>query len=108
MDKGSVVFTYIAAIFLGAGSSFMLATFWLETSSLVLSLSGGAVSSMIGVSMWENFGEAVVFSFILGILAAGIYAFGPEIAILKKGIVPVVIGFCVGKLVVGISKEMSS
>ena len=106
MDKRSVVFTYIVAVLLGAGASVTLATFWFEASSLVLSVFTGAVFSIIGVSMWENFGEAVVFSLITGILATILFFFGPEIVVLKKGIVPVVTGLCTGKIVAGISREI--
>jgi len=56
--------------------------------------------------MGENVGDAIMFSLILGIIVTVFLISGPEIAILRAGIIPVATGLCVGKLVVGISKEM--
>ena len=104
----SEVGVYFFALILGSGFSFALATSWLEFSPGWLALLVGVVFSIVGAFLGENVGEAIIFSFIVAILVTVFIASGQEIAILRAGIIPVATGLCVGKLVVGISKEVSA
>lgn len=100
--------TYFFAIFLGSGASFVLATYWLEFSPGWIALLVGAVFSIVGAFLGENVGDAIIFSLIVGFIVAVFIKFGPEIAIVRAGIIPVVTGLCAGKLLVGILKEVST
>ena len=104
----SGVVVYFFALILGSGASFALATYCLEFSPGWLALLVGAVFSIFGVFLGENVVEAIIFSFIVGILVTVFITSGPEIAILRVGIIPAATGLCVGKLIVGISKEVSA
>jgi len=104
----SGIVVYFFALILGSGASFALATYWLEFSPGWLALLAGAVFSIVGAFLGENVGEAIILSFIAAILVTVFITSGPEIAILRAGIIPVATGLCVGKLVVGISKEVSA
>ena len=98
---------YSIAVILGSGVSFALAAYWLELSSVWVAILLGGVFSVFGVFLGENVGEAIIFSFILGILVSVFILSGPKIPILRAVILPVAMGLSVGKLVVGISKEVS-
>lgn len=102
----SEVGIYFLALILGSGVSFTFATYWLEVSPSWLALLVGAIFSIVGASLGENVGDAIMFSLIVGIIVTVFYISGPEIAILRAGIIPVATGLCVGNVVVGISKEV--
>ena len=99
---------YFFALFLGSGTSFALATYWLEVSPGWLAILVAAVFSIVGAFFGESTGDAIVFSLIAGIIVIVFFMSGLEIAVLRAGIIPVVTGLCVGKLVAGISKEVST
>ncbi len=99
---------YLLAVIFGSGASFALATYWLEVSPGWVALLVGTVFSIVGAFLGENVGDAVVFSLIAGLIVTVFFVSGLEIAILRAGIIPVVTGLCVGKVVAGISKEMST
>lgn len=99
---------YSLALILGSGASFAFATYWLAVSPGWLALLLGAVFSIVGASLGENVGDAIMFSLIVGIIVTVFYISGPEIAILRAGIIPVATGLCVGNVVAGISKEVST
>jgi hypothetical protein len=103
-----VVGIYFIALMLGSGLSFVFATYWLEVSSGWLALLVGAVFSIIGAFLGESVVDAIMFSLFVGIIVTVFYIAGPEIAILRAGIIPMVTGLCVGKLVAGIFEEVSS
>ncbi len=104
----SGVGAYFFAIILGSGVSFVLATYWLEFSPGWVALLVGAVFSILGASLGENVGDAIMFSLIVGLIVTVFIKFGPEIAIVRAVIFPVATGLCVGNVVVGISKEVST
>jgi len=99
---------YFFAIILGSGASFAFATYWLEFSPGWLALLVGAVFATVGAFLEETVGDAIMFSLIVGIIVTVFIIAGPKIAILRAGIIPVATGLCVGKLVVGIWKEVSA
>ena len=99
---------YFFAIILGSGASFVLATYWLEFSPGWIALLVGAVFSILGAFLRENVGDAIMFSLIVGLLVTVFITVGPEIAIVRAGIIPLATGLCAGKLVAGISKEVST
>lgn len=99
---------YFFALILGSGASFALSTYWLEFSPCWIALLVGAVFSIVGAFLGENVGDAIMFSLIVGIIVTVFIISGPEIAILRAGIIPVATGLCIGKLVVGISKDVSA
>ena len=103
---GSVV--YLLALIIGSGASFAIATYWLEVSSGWLALLVGGVFSLLGAFVGETVVDAIMFSLIVGIMVTVFMLFGPEIEILKAGIIPVATGLCTGKLVAGISSEVSA
>ncbi|UCE07409.1 MAG: hypothetical protein JSW07_05090 [bacterium] len=49
-----------------------------------------------------------MFYLIVDLIATLIVTAGPEIAIVRAGIIPVVTGLCAGKVVAGIFKEVLS
>ena len=98
---------YLIAVVIGSGVSFALATYWLEVSSGWSALLVGAVFSLVGAFLGESVGDAIMFSLIVGIMVTVFFILGPEIAVLRAGIIPVAAGLCIGKLVAGISKEVS-
>lgn len=98
---------YFVAFILGAGASFAFATYWLEVSPGWLALLVGALFSIVGAFLGENIGDAMVFALIAGIIATLFFIWGPETGTLRAGIIPVVTGLCVGKLIAGVSNEVS-
>lgn len=99
---------YVIALILGSGGSFALATYWLESSPGWIALLVGAIFSILGASMGENAGDAIMFSLIVGLIATVFITVGPEIAIVRAAIIPIATGLCAGKLVAGIIKEAST
>jgi hypothetical protein len=97
----------LPALILGSGASFAFATRWLKVSPGWLAFLLGAVFSIVGAFLGENVGDAIMFSAIVGTIVTVFFIIGPEIAILRAEIIPVATGLCIGKLVVGISKEVS-
>ena len=104
----SGVGAYFFALILGSGASFALATYWLKLSPGWIALLLGAIFSILGASMGENVGDAIMFSLIVGLTVTVFITVGPEIAIIRTAIIPVATGLCAGKLVVGIFKEAST
>ncbi len=101
------LFVFFVAMIIGSVISFVLATYMLNLSPAWIALLAGAVCSVLGFFLGENIGDAIVFSFIFGLLILFFLKVGPEIGIIRAGIVPIATGFCAGKLVYGIWKEIS-
>lgn len=99
---------YVIALVLGSGVAFAIASLWLDVTSSWVALTVGAMLALLGVSMIENIGEAIVFSVILGLLVFLFITTVPGLTLIKAGVVPGVCGLCAGKLVVGIWKEIAS
>ena len=99
---------YLVAIILGSGASFFIASYWFKFTPDWIALLVGAVFSIFGAFLGENVGDAIIFTLIAGVLVVVFIRFGPEIAIVKTGIIPIVTGFCVGKLLAGIWREGSN
>ena len=104
-EPGLLVF--IVAVILGSGVSFVLATYLLGLSPLWVALLVGAIFSIIGLFMGENIGEALIICFGFAFLVFFLLEIAPDIEIVRAGIVPVAAGFCVGKIVYGIWKEIT-
>lgn len=100
------LFVFFVAMILGSVISFVFATYMLNLSPAWIALLAGAVCSVLGFGLGENIGDAIVFSFIFGLMVFLFLKVGPEIGIIRTGIVPIATGFCVGKLVHGIWKEI--
>ncbi len=103
-EPGLLVF--FITIILGSGASFALATYLLKLSLAWVALLSGAVCGILGLFLGENIGDAIIFSLILGLLVFLFIKVGPEIEIIRTVIVPIATGFCTGKLVYGIWKEI--
>lgn len=101
------LFVYFVAVILGSGVSFALATYLLGLSPLWIALLVGAIFGTIGLFMGENIGEAIILCFGFYFLVFFVLKVAPEIEIVRAGIVPVATGFCVGKIVCGIWKEIT-
>ena len=99
---------YCFALIFGSGASFAIATYWLEFSAGWIALLVGAIFSILGASLEENVGDAIMFCLIVGLIVTIFITVGPEIAIVRAAIIPVATGLCAGKLVVGIFKEVLS
>jgi len=95
------------AVILGSGASLALTTYLLEMSSAWVALAVGATFGIFGFSLGENIGDAIIFSLIVGLLVFFFIKVGPDLEIIRAVIVPIATGFCVGKLVYGIWKEVS-
>ena len=94
---------YFIALLLGSGTSFALATYWLEFSPGWVALLAGAASSFLGFFiLGESIGDAIVFSIGFLVLVFVLITVGPEIEIIRMSIVPIATGICVGKLTYGI------
>ena len=102
-----VIVSYAVSIIIGSGLSVALATYWLGLSSVWVAVVVGALLAILGTSMGEAIGDAIVLSLIIGVLVTLFITVGPEIAILRTGIVPAATGFCMGSLVAGVMKEIS-
>ena len=100
------LFVYIVAVVLGSGVSFVLATYLLGLSSLWVSLLLGAIFGVIGVFLGENIGEAIILCFGFGFLVFFLLKIASEIELVRASIVPIATGFCVGKIICGIWKEI--
>ncbi len=100
-------FVFFAAVILGSGISLVLATYLLTLSPAWIALLAGGICGALGFFLGENIGEALVFSFILGVLVFVFLKAGPEIGAIRACIVPMATGFCIGKLVYGIWEEFS-
>jgi hypothetical protein len=105
---GGIMGLILGLTVLGLAVYMVITLYWLELTPDWTALLVGAVFSILGASLGENVGDAIMFSLIAGVIAAVFINFGPEIAIVKVGTIPVVTGLCVGKLLAGILKEMST
>jgi len=101
------LFVLFVAVVLGSGSSFVFATYVLNLAPAWVAIPGGAFCSVVGFMLGENVGDAIVFSIFFCLLVFVFLKTGPEIEIIKTGIIPIATGFCAGKLVYGIWKEIS-
>ena len=100
------LFVYIVAVVLGSGVSSVLATYLLGLSSLWVSLLLGTIFGVIGVFLGENIGEAIILCFGFGFLVFFLLKIASEIELVRASIVPIATGFCVGKIICGIWKEI--
>ena len=100
------LFVYIVAVVLGSGVSFVLATYLLGLSSLWVSLLLGAIFGIIGLFLGENIVEAIILCFGFGFLVFFLLKIASEIELVRASIVPIATGFCVGKIICGIWKEI--
>lgn len=101
--------TYALAALLGAALAAVLAGCAFATSTIVVAASVGSILAFFGALMDENMGEAVVFTVILGVICGVLLWLAPEHVASWVGTwaVPAVIGFCSGKMVVGMSRELA-
>lgn len=104
-EPGLLVF--VVAVILGSGVSFVLATYLLGLSPLWVALLLGAIFAIFGLFMGENIGEAVLLCFGIGLLVFFLLQIASEIKIVRASAVPVAAGFCAGKIVYGIWKEIT-
>ena len=100
--------TYLLAGLLGAIAAYLIASFWLGLSPVWAALPLGTIGALFGVFMLENIGEAIVMTAILCVLMAVLIPSVSGFAMLKAAVVPLACGLSVGKLVVGIWKEVCS
>jgi hypothetical protein len=100
------LFVFIIAVILGSGVSFVLATYLLGLSSLWVSLLLGAIFGLIGLFLGENIAEAIIFCFGFGFLVFFLLKIASEIELVRASIVPIATGFCLGKIICGIWKEI--
>ena len=101
------LFVFLVAVILGSGVSFALATYLLGLSPLWVALLVGAIFGVIGVFLGENIVEAIILCFVFGSLVFFLLNVASEIEIIRASIVPIATGFCVGKIVCGIWKEIT-
>ncbi|MEN8174027.1 MAG: hypothetical protein ABFS03_14245, partial [Chloroflexota bacterium] len=106
-QKPSLLVLLIAVI-LGSVSSITLATYLLELSPAWVALLAGAACGFLGFGLGENIGDAIILSLIIGVLVFLFINVGPVIEIVRIVIVPIATGFCVGNVVYGIWKEIST
>lgn len=100
--KPGLVVIFVTVIS-GAGIAFVLASYLLDLSPPWVALLAGAVCSLLGFFiLGESTGDAIVFSIVFLVLVFVFLTAGPEIAIIRSTIVPVMTGICVGKLTYGI------
>lgn len=104
-EPGLLVF--IIAVIIGSGVSFVLATYLLGLSPLWVALLVGATFAIIGLFMGENIVEAVILCFGFGFLVFFLLEIASEIEIVRVSVVPMAAGFCAGKIVYGIWKEIT-
>jgi hypothetical protein len=100
-------FVYFVAVTLGSGASIVLSTYLLGLSSFWVALLVGAIFGIIGLFLGENIVEAIILCFGFGFLVFFFINVASEIEIVKAGIVPVATGFCTGKIVSGIWREIT-
>ena len=97
---------YLLGALLGSITAYFIATYWLGLSPWWASPLLGTIGALFGLFMLENIGEAIVLTAILCVLVAIVLTTTLGFITLKAGAVPLVCGFCVGKLVVGSWKEI--
>ena len=100
-------FLYSVAIILGSGASTALATYLFGLSSMWVALLLGAIFGAIGLFLGENIVEAIILCFGFGFLVFFLLNVASEIKIIRVSIVPIATGFCVGKIVAGIWRELT-
>ncbi len=105
-EPGLIV--YLVALVLGAGVAFAIATLWLDVTPGWLALVVGAALALLGVFSIENVGDAIMFSLILSLIVFGLVKLVPGLVAIKAGVVPGACGLSVGKLVVGVWKEVAT
>jgi hypothetical protein len=105
-EPGIIIF--ILGFILAAAISAAVSTYLLSTSSMMIAIIAGGIGGLIGVVMCENIGEAIVMSVIITFFVFIMIKFLPGLLLLKKFIVPALVGLCAGKFVVGIWKEFAS
>jgi hypothetical protein len=98
---------FLVAAVLGAGVSLVLATHILELTSDWMSLLLGGTCGIVGLFMGENIGDAIIFTVVAALMVLLVLTVIPAVPSLRTVIVPVAAGFCLGKLVSGVWKEIS-
>jgi hypothetical protein len=101
------LFVYFVVIILGSGLSIVLATYFLGLSPLWLALLLGAILGAIGLFLGENIVEAIILCFPFAFLVFFLLKVASEIEIIRVSIVPIATGFCVGRIVAGIWRELT-
>ena len=97
---------YIVVATLGSGLSYVIASNLLELSPAWVALLVGAIFGVVGLFLGENIVEAIILCFVIGSLGYFLLNLAYDIQIIRVSIVPIATGFCVGKIVCGIWKEI--
>lgn len=100
------LFVYFIAVILGSGVSTVLATYLLGLSTIWVALLLGAIFGGIGLFLGENIVEAIILCFVFGVLVFLLLRVVSQIEIIRSSIVPIATGFCVGRIVAGIRREL--
>ncbi|UCG78503.1 MAG: hypothetical protein JSV21_01315 [Nitrospirota bacterium] len=92
---------YAVSVILGSSLSVVLATYLLGLSPIWLSIVLGAPLAILGASLGEAIFDSIVLTVVISVATLIFLTAGPDIAILRKIIVPIATGLSTGKLVAG-------
>jgi hypothetical protein len=99
---------YVCALILGSGGAFVTATLWLDVSPGWVALAVGATFALLGAFMGETIVETIIFALILSVVMFVFIKLIPGLMVIKAGVVPGASGLSIGKLAVGIWKEIAT
>lgn len=97
---------YLLAVVLGCAAAWGLGGWLLGLAPLWLLLLAATLAAMLGCAMDEYIGEAIMLSTLIAVLTTLLYHYGPQAAFFRAGLVGAACGFCLGKLVIGVWKEL--
>ena len=99
---------YLIAVLIGSTLATVLSVLVFSTSTILISAFMGLALAFFGASMGENIGEAIVLSLATGTLCMVAFFNAPEPVAnwIGRWVVPSVVGFCSGKITVGIAREL--
>lgn len=102
------VLQYLLGIAIAAATSILISAYWLDTAPVWLAgVLGGGFGSL-GVALAENIGDALMFSLVCAIVMAVVLLQVPGMPLWKGVVLSAAVGFCSGKLVGGVWKEMAT
>ena len=97
---------YLLSIVLGCTSAWGIGSLLLGLNPLWMLLLAATFGALLGCSLGENVGEAIVLTVLIALLTYFFYHVGPQSPTFKAALVTGACGFCAGALVHGAWKEL--
>ena len=97
---------YLLSVALGCGIAWLVGYQLLELTPLWVMVMAAPLGAMVGCFLGENIVEAIILTGVIATLSAVLLNVGPQAPTVKAALVALACGFCSGKVVHGIWKEI--